>query len=320
MHAPDRRPIASPVAALLCAGLMTSVAAADYTVEKDIAYLGSDREQKLDAYLPSTTAFPGPRPAVVWIHGGGWSTGSKSDGREQNICRTLAEHGYAAFSIDYLLTKHLTKTPAAQAAGGSEEAEPEDAAAAGDRPVPWPQNLYDCKTAVRFIRKEAARFRIDPARIAVSGGSAGGQLSLMVGLTGDDAELNHGGLYLEQSSRVSCIIDFYGAAEVTAKKRAWKFAGKTPEETAANLRLASPLTHITKDSPPTLIAHGTKDGTVDIGDSRKIDQALAMAGVPHQFVVVPGGPHSFDLQPKQMDLRPVVLEFLGKYLGDQAQR
>jgi len=296
-------------------------AAADVQVQKDIPYLGSDRMQKLDAYLPSAAKFPGPRPVVIWIHGGGWSDGSKAAGREQRICRTLAENGYAAFSIDYLLTKHLSKpteaAPSSSATQGNSKEATEETGDddAGDLRVPWPQNLYDCKTAVRFIRKEAARFNIDPNRIAVSGGSAGGHLALMVGLTGNVPELNKGGLYTEQSNNVSCIIDFYGPTEVTAGKRAKKFAGKTPEETAANLRTASPLTHVTKDSPPTLIAHGTKDGTCDIDHSRNLDKAMTAAGAVHQYIEVPGGPHSFDLQPKQMDLRPAVLEFLAKYLG-----
>jgi acetyl esterase/lipase len=309
--------------ALVGACLATAVTAAEVAVEKDIPYLGPERAQKMDAYLPSAEKFPGARPAVIWIHGGGWSSGSKSNKRELNVCTTLAEHGYAAFSIDYLLASHPAKpaasAPAATAGGaegGGEEAAPE---AAGDRPVPWPQNLYDCKTALRYIRQEAARFRIDPARIAVSGGSAGGHLALMVGLTGDDAGLNQGGLYTAQSNRVSCIIDFYGAAEVTATSRAWKFGGRTPEETAANLRLASPLTHIATGSPPTLIVHGTKDPTVPLEHSRRIDAALTAAGVPHRFIQVPEAGHAFDLQPKEMDLRPAVLEFLGRYLGEVAK-
>ncbi|MFA6288002.1 MAG: alpha/beta hydrolase [Opitutaceae bacterium] len=309
----------------LIAGLTLACAsqAAEYTVQKDIAYLGADRQEKMDAYIPSMK-FPRPLPVVIWIHGGGWSGGSKSGGRERNICQTLAENGYAAFSIDYLVNKNLgkkaAKAPSAPAAtteqagddpSTGDVVEKDDA----DAKAPWPQNFYDCKSALRFIRKERVQFGIDPARIAVSGGSAGGHLALMLGTTANDAEMNKGGLYTDQSNRVSCILDFYGASAITEQKRIIKFAGKTPEETKANAWAASPVNHLGKDTPPTLILHGTKDGTVSIKYSRDLAKRMEALAIPYQFIEIPGAGHSFDLQPKEMDLRPAVLEFLAKYLG-----
>jgi acetyl esterase/lipase len=238
-------------------------------------------------------------PAVIWIHGGGWVGGSKSAGRETSICRTLAENGYAAFSINYQLARDTTKP----------DANP------GDPAVAWPQNIYDCKSALRYIRKEAATFGVDPARIAVSGGSAGAHLALVLGLSGDDEALNKGGLYTDQSNKVSCIIDFYGPTVITDAKRIAKFTGKDDKETEANVLAASPILHVKKDSPPVLVAHGTKDGTCDISYSRNLVEKMKEVGTQHEYIEVEGAGHSFNFQPAQMDLRPAILAFLGKHLG-----
>lgn len=271
---------------------LSAVWAGEIRIEKDIPFLGDGRTEKMDAYLPAEET-KRPVPAVIWIHGGGWISGSKSAKRELNICRTLAENGYAAFSIDY----HLA----------DKDAGPEDA--------PWPRNIEDCKTALRFIREEAARFGIDPRHIAVSGGSAGGHLALCLGLTAEDAALNKGGLYTDQSNAVSCIIDFYGPT-VIDEKREPRFAGKTAEETKENVRKGSPVELVAKDSPPILIAHGTKDELCDISHSRNLAAKMKEIGARYEYIEIPGAPHSFDFQPKQQDLRPAVLAFLKKYLAE----
>ena len=292
-----RRIVFSAACCLLT--LVKPVDAGEVEVIKDIPYLGADRAEKMDAYLPKEKG-EHPRPVVIWIHGGGWMTGSKSAGREQNICQTLAENGYAAFSIDYKLGK---------------QAEEKDGKEVEMTEVPWPQNIYDCKTAVRYVRKEAARFGIDPSRIAISGGSAGAHLALVAGLSANDAKLNEGGLYTDQSNAISCIIDFYGPTLIEGEARTSKFTGKTPEETAANAKLASPVLQVKKDSPPVLVAHGTADKTTDITFSTNLVAKMEEVGTVHEYIEVPGAGHSFHLQPKQMDLRPAVLAFLAKHLG-----
>lgn len=275
------------------------VVAGEVEVIKDIPYLGAGRSEKMDAYLPREKG-ESSKPVVIWIHGGGWTGGRKSAARELNICRTLAEKGYAAFSIDYKL---------------GEKVEDKDGKEAVVTDVPWPQNIYDCKTAVRYIRKEAARFGIDPSRVAITGGSAGAHLALVVGLSADDAQLNEGGLYTDQSNAISCIIDFYGPTVIEGSRVDF-FAGKTPEETAANAKIASPVDQVKKDSPPVLVAHGTADQLTDIAFSRNLVAKMKEVGTVHEYIEVPEAGHSFHLQPKQMDLRPVVLAFLAKHLGE----
>ncbi len=251
---------------------------AEFELTKDVSYLGAERAEKMDVYLPPAGQFPRPLPVVIWIHGGGWVSGSKSAAREKNICGTLAENGYAAFSIDYVLGK---------GEGGK---------------VPWPQNLDDCKSALKYIREHAAEYGIDPSRVAIAGGSAGAHLALMTGLT-------------LESNRVSCIMDFYGPTWFTDEKRIARFPGNNVDEMTANAKAASPIDFIKKDSPPILVLHGTNDKTCDISYSRELVKKMESLGTVHEYIEVPGAPHSFHLQPKEMDLRPPVLAFLAKHLA-----
>lgn len=265
-------------------------------VQKDVAFLGPDRAEKLDAYLPAAD-FPRPLPAVVFIHGGGWSGGSKHDDRARQIGRTLAGKGYAVFSIDYLL---------------NQVAKDKDGKSVVTR-VAWPQNFYDCKSALRFVRKNAAEFGVDPNRIAVMGCSAGAHLALLVGATENSAEMNTGGLYLDQSNDVAAVIQFYGRFDVTGDRQD-RFAGSTPEETRANAVAASPVTHLTKDHPPTLAVQGDADKIVPVRYGRRLVERLRELGVPHEYIEIPGAGHSFGLTPPEKDLRPAVFAFLEKYL------
>ncbi len=277
---------------------MSHSLAAEPIVQTDISYLGPEREEKLDVYLPPDN-FVRPVPAVLLIHGGGWRVCDKGDKRERNIGQTLASHGYAVFSINYLLnvgekdptTGRLRLTKLA-----------------------WPQNLHDCKSALRFIRLEASRFGIDPDRIAVMGGSAGGHLAMLVGATANNEEINSRGLYTEQSNSVSCILNFYGDYDIRGRKVS-PFAGASPEETKANEAAASPITYMDAETPPVFITHGTADTTIPVERSRLLAEHLRQLGVDFWYVEIGGAQHTYHLEPKEMDLRPVVLTFLGKHLG-----
>ena len=264
----------------------------EITVLHDVPYLGEEREEKLDAYLPSKE-FDRPVPAVVLIHGGGWGGGDKRARREINIGTTLAENGFAVFSISYKLNSLR-----------------ED----GTREVVWPQNIYDCKSAVRFLRAHADEYSIDPDRIATMGGSAGGHLAMLVGTTAHVDELNRGGLYLDQSNEVTCVINFYGRHELSDRRS--HFAGRTEEETDEIVRLASPDTWLNADTPPMLVVQGTKDRSVPPRITRALVRRLEELGVEHEHIEIEGAGHSFHLQPKQLDLRPAVLAFLKKHLGE----
>jgi acetyl esterase/lipase len=257
-------------------------------IQKNVEFLGPGRAEKADLYLPADMPQGGRWPAVVIIHGGGWSGGTKDAAREINIGTNLVLNGYIGMSIDYALQK--TNCP----------------------PV-WPANLHDCKTAVRWLRKNAERLHVDPDRIGAIGGSAGGHLAAMLAVAGPDAGLDPAGPYGEFSCRVQCAVDLYGPV-TWMKTRDLAMLGKTRAEAPALYRQASPITHADKSDPPILILHGTADKTVEVGQSEQFAEALKKAGVEHQLVIVPDAPHSFHLQPQQRDLRPLVIGFFDRHL------
>lgn len=274
------------------------------TIRRDLPYLAPDRAETLDLYMPAPTAARARAGAIVWIHGGGWTGGQKWGHRERNVCLAFVAAGYVCVSIDYKLGNGA-----------------------------WPQNLLDCKNAVRFLRTRADEFRIDPNRIAVAGGSAGGHLALMVGLTAGQPELEPREPYANVSSEVRCVIDLYGPTNLLTRKETAKDGTPTgrfrPAGPAAVFgaatagsdvyALASPVTHVTAKSPPVLILHGRADATVDYHQSTELAGVLKKHGVPHELILLEGVGHTFDLQswyqnPLPRDLRPVVTEFLARHL------
>ena len=261
-------------------------------VIKDIAYLGADRRETMDVYLPPGQT-PQPRPAVVIIHGGGWHGGDKASAREQNIADALAGAGYVCASINYELAKksdHL-----------------------GERLRSiWPRNLHDCKTAVRYLRAHAEDFQIDKQHIGAIGGSAGGHLVAILATTDVKDGFDDASLYTEQSSRIQAVVPMYGVHDVVAQART-----RQNELTEADLQLcrsASPVTYVTPDDPPALILHGTKDALVPVEQSEILHQRLQAANLQSELVIIQDAPHSFHLQPKQRDLRELVIGFFDKHL------
>jgi acetyl esterase/lipase len=274
-------------------------------IQTDVPYLEPNRSEKLDLYLPAPKPTDAPlSPALVWIHGGGWSKGTKSEARAVEICTTLAEAGYVAVSIDYRL---------------------------GD--AAWPQNLLDCKNAVRFLRSKAGEFGLDPDRLAVAGGSAGGHLALMVAYTTGQPDLEPAQPYPDQSSAVRCVINMYGITNILTRVKTDAQGHPTSEPNPGSalrvfdittvtdplLKLGSPVNHITPASPPTLILHGRADATVDYLQAEELARVLQQNQVPHQLHLIDGIGHTFAFQTwgkrkLPQDLRPLVFAFLNQHL------
>ncbi|MFM8471277.1 MAG: prolyl oligopeptidase family serine peptidase [Limisphaerales bacterium] len=278
--------------ALLAIALLAVSARAEeaFRIEKDIAYLAPERKEKADLYLPASNPSGARRPAVVIIHGGGWTGGDKGAAREINIGTNLALNGYVGLSINYVL-----------------------ASTNKDAKATWPQNLHDCMTAVRWLRKHAERLQVNPQRIGVIGGSAGGHLAAMLAVLGEKDGLDPKGPYGEFSCRVQCAVDLYGPADL-AGHHDITMLGKKIAEAPELYRAASPVTYVDKNDPPILIMHGTADKTVDLEQSKLFAAKLKEVGARHELVIVPGAPHTFHLQPKQADLRPKVLGFFDQHL------
>ncbi|MCC6508214.1 MAG: prolyl oligopeptidase family serine peptidase, partial [Pirellulaceae bacterium] len=109
------------------------------------------------------------------------------------------------------------------------------------------------------------------------------------------------------------VIDLYGPIADTPKWTA-TLVGRDCAEAPELCKQVTPLSHLDKKDPPVMIMHGTADTTVDVRDSQVMAAALKQADIEHELVIVPGAPHTFHLQPKQRDLRPIVLGFFGKHL------
>src|SRR5262245_19821445 len=239
--------------------------------ERDVQYgTAGDRALKLDVVRPREESKE-PRPVVVWIHGGGWSGGDKSSGL--GLLLAFAARGdYVCFSVGYRLSGQAK----------------------------WPAQIHDCKAAIRWIKSNAAKYNLDPKRIGVWGGSAGGHLVSLLGTSGDVKELEGNNGSPDQSSRVACVVDFCGPSDfpnffqgrtVRSQGAIASPFGGTIDEKKADAIAASPVTHVTKDDPPFLIVHGTVDDVVPIAQAETLYNALKKAGVDATFIKMEGGGH-----------------------------
>ncbi len=232
----------------------------------DVAFLGAERKEKLDLYFPPGAA-RSDCPAVVFIHGGGFTGGDKAEYRSASVSADLCRAGYVVVSCNYVL--------------GSKTKE-----------GVWPQNIADCRNAVRWVRAHAKELGVDPARIAVAGGSAGGYLALMVGLS-DDRTGPGGDPAAKISAKVSAVIDMYGVVNFSKHGK-----GDVPGVSLDEQKSYLPELQCDAQDPAVLILHGTADTTVDLSQSDDMAKALRAAKTPYEYVVVDGAPHTFDLHPK----------------------
>jgi acetyl esterase/lipase len=271
----------------------------------DVPYLEPARKEKLDIYLPRAGAKDALRPAVVYFHGGGWTHGDKATERERNIGGHLAAAGYVFVSVNYILG-----------------------------PKQWPQNLLDCKNAIRFVRQHASEYGVDPERIAAMGTSAGGHLALMAAYTANQ-QFEPATPYPGVSNRVLAVVDFYGMSDLLTRRQVLEdgtptdkladsqspaVLGAKRSEDPELWRNASPVTHVTASSPPTFIVHGLSDPTVNYGQAIELANVLRQHHVPHELMLLEGIGHMFNFDfwqatPMPAQLKPAVLTFLTKYLA-----
>jgi len=255
----------------------------------DITYCNADPAQKMDVYFPQSG---GPWPTVIYVHGGGWMHGDKSEATL--FASGLNSMGFLVVSLNYRLYP----------------------------PATFPAMIEDLKCAVRSLRAHAGDYNLDPNHIAAMGASAGGHLVALLGTSEANSPWDVGE-YLDQSSRVQAVVSLAGVMDLS---HTFPNADGNDVETMrhigfneANVVEASPISHITPDDPPFLLIHGDRDTRVPYQQSQVMYDKLVQVGVPAQLVIVKNAGHSFlesngPTSPSPMELNFTILEFLNKYL------
>ena len=228
----------------------------------DVAYANKSEAQKLDIYLPEVG--DGPFPVIVQIHGGAFRMGDKGDAQVNASLEGLT-HGYAVVSINYRLSGEAI----------------------------FPAQIQDVKAAIRFLRANAKKYKLNPDKIATWGGSAGGHLAAMAGTTGDVKEFDDASLgNVNESSKVQAVVDWFGPIEFNQMDPQFRASGKgktdhdeanSPESELVGKQItnapelvkrASPATYISKNDPPFFIQHGTEDPLVPVEQSKNFYSEL----------------------------------------------
>ena len=286
--------------ACVCLGLTQGIAqCAEVVVEENVTYgKAGESELKLDVARPDGD---GPFPAIVFIHGGGWYQGKRQAYRTQ--IEEAAKRGYVAATISYRLMKFDEKQKETTSAD----------------PI-FPAQIHDAKAAIRWLRANAEKYHVDPNRIGVTGGSAGGHLSLLVGLTDPSAKLEGESGNPDQSSRVQAVVNVFGPTEMSGcyqkSSVAWifrLFMGGTPDETSQRYQAASPVTYVSKDDPPVLTLHGDRDALVPIEQATILDEKMKAAGATHELLILQGQGHGFGGEHQQKAMN-ATWEFFDKHL------
>lgn len=255
-----------------------------------------ERALKLDLVHPKDS-IEKPRPVIVFVHGGGWRNGDKSDALRFPLMLIARGGEYVCVSVGYRLTGEAT----------------------------WPSQIYDCKAAIRWLRANAKKYGIKADRIGVWGSSAGGHLVAMLGTSGGVAKLEGDEGNPGESSKVTCVVDFCGPTDFPALENDYPadrlarsaisglLGGPLTERREMAIE-ASPITYVSADDPPFLIVHGTEDPVVPIAQAERLDAALKKAGTQVIFVKVVGAGHGFGGAPGVSER---VMAFLDKYLRDR---
>lgn len=222
----------------------------------------------LDILQPGTAALA-KRPGVIMIHGGGWVNGTK-ESMVKKFCLPYLKQGFVVCNVEYRLARVAT-APAA---------------------------VEDVLKAAAWFRKNAGRYKVDPKRIVVTGGSAGGHLALMVGLTPKSAKLG-------PVTKVAAVVNWYGITDVAdllagPDRRKWAVTWLPPQPGRLELaRRVSPMTYVRKNVPPVLTIHGDADPVVPYEQGVRLTKALRDAGADAELISVPGGKHD-QFTPEQM--------------------
>ena len=242
----------------------------DVLADFDVEYSRVGERVAMDIFRPKTA---GPHPAILAIHGGGFRAGSRTS--YIPLCIKAAQRGYVCATASYRLS------PRNQ----------------------FPAHVEDAKAAVRFLRAQAARYTIDANNIGATGGSAGGHLVLMLGLTANNKSFEGTGPNRDFSSAVQCVVNYFGPTDFTKSYEPGKsvdaaqvlplFLGGDLEHNRQQHILSSPLYYVTPQAAPILSIHGTKDRYVAYEHSVWLTEKLKAAGADAELETMVDADHGF---------------------------
>lgn len=235
------------------------------------------KRHRLDVYRPAGLAPDARAPVLLQIPGGAWMISNK-DQQAQPLLYHLASRGWVCVAINYGLSPKAT----------------------------WPDHLIDCKRALAWVRTHIAEYGGNPDSIVVTGGSAGGHLTAMLGLTPNDPKYQPG--FEEVDTRVRAMVPFYGVYDWTGETAPVKYRDglrdlleryvvkQKYEDAPSVFAEASPIVHVNADAPPTMIVHGDLDTLAPIAVAREFaDRLRAASRQPVVFVELRGAHHAFEV-------------------------
>ncbi len=230
----------------------------------------------------------GPKPLVIWLGGGAWQE------MNQHVylpeLTYLAENGYTVASVEYRT---------------SEKAK-------------FPAQIEDVKAAIRYIRAHAKELCVDPEKIAIMGESAGGHLASLAGVAGEERQFDVGE-NLNESSAVSCVVDWYGPVDFTKFGNGNPVSpesllmGATAENDPEKARAVSPVSYVSPKTPPFLILHGDSDHLVPVEQSRELYALLRENNVDATLVELVGTDHGGPAFTTS-EVKQIILDFLNSHL------
>lgn len=217
----------------------------------------------LDFYRPARNG-NSPAPCVVVIHGGGWDGGDRR--QLPGLNHWLAEQGYAVAAISYRLA------PAHR----------------------WPAQRDDALAAIAFLKARGPALGIDPARLVLLGRSAGGQIAQSVAYTARDPTIRGVVAFYAPSDLIFGYVNTHEDDMLRSPTLMRQLLGGPPDRERAAYESASPIFHVTRDAPPTLLLHGVNDSIAWHRHSERLAERLAAHGVPHLNLLLPWATHAFD--------------------------
>jgi len=257
---------------------------ADIEELKDIEYKNIDgKSLQLDIYRPKN--IDAPAPLLVFIHGGSWKSGKRTDYLVYLI--DFAKKGYITASVSYRLLKD----------------------------GPYPACVEDVRDAVSWFYNNGNKYGYDPDRIALIGGSAGAHLAMLAAYGWNSKnEIHDSTSVAENGHRIKAVVDIYGPADLTTvyarnQPLVTSFIARSFEEAPELYQEASPVCYLDKNDPPTLILHGTSDRLVPISQSDKLKAKLDSLGVPCVY-------YRFQLWPHTMDIVRRVNDFCQEKMNE----